>query len=191
MIGRQFQIKINILRSDNGTEYFNKVLETFLSEKGILHQSACFDTLEHDEIAECKNKHLLEVARAMMFYMNIPKYLWGDAILIHMMPTKVLQYATHLECLKKVFLKSRIDFELPLKIFGCTAYVHIPKRLRSKLDPRAEKCVFVGYTPNKKGYKCFNPLIKLYIWKMSYILQKIQFRGSSGTKILGNFRTFA
>ena len=49
---------------------------------------------------------------------------------------------------------------MPLKIFGCTVFVHLPKRLRSKLDPRAEKCIFLGYPPNKKGYKCFNPITK-------------------------------
>ena len=118
-----------------------------MNGKGILHQSTCSNTLEHNGIVEHKNKHLLEVARAMMFYMNIPKYLWGDAILIasyliNKIPTKVLKYTTPLECLKKVFPKSRINSELPLKIFGCTAYVHIPKRLRSKLDPRAEKYVW-------------------------------------------------
>ena len=107
----------------------------------------------------------------MMFYINIPNYLWGDTILIasyliNRMPTKVLKYTTPLECLKKVYPKSRINSKLPLKIFGCTAYVHIPKMLRSKLDPRAEKCVFVGYTPNKKGYKCFNPLTKCFYTTM-------------------------
>ena len=99
-----------------------------------------------------------------------------------------------MECLKKVFPESQINSELSLKIFGCTAYVHIPKRSRSKLNPRAEKCVFVGYIPNKKGYKCFNPLTKRFtqlwmfpLWKMSHILPKIYFRGEiSGTKFLGN-----
>ena len=75
MIENQFQTKINILRSNNGIEYFNKVLDTFSNEKGILHQFSCSDTPEQNGIAERKNKHLLEVARAMMFYMNIPKYL--------------------------------------------------------------------------------------------------------------------
>ena len=31
MIKSQFQTKISILRSNNGTKYFNKVLETFLN----------------------------------------------------------------------------------------------------------------------------------------------------------------
>ena len=46
---------------------------------------------------------------------------------------------------------------LPLKVFGYTVYVHIPNQLQNKLKPRAEKCVFIGYASNKKGYKCFNP----------------------------------
>ena len=95
----------------------------------------------------------------------MPKYLWGDAVLtasylINRMPTRVLQYTTPLSCFKKIFPSSRVYSKLPLKKFGCTAYVHIPKRSRSKLEPRAEKCVFLGYPPNKKGYKCFNPLTK-------------------------------
>ena len=45
-IENQFQTKISILRFDNGTEHFNKVLETFSNEKEILHQSLCSNTLE-------------------------------------------------------------------------------------------------------------------------------------------------
>ena len=82
-----------------------------------------------------------------MFYMNIPKYLWGDAILtasylINWMPTRVLQYITPLDCLKKEFPGSRIHSGLPLKKFGCTVFVHIPNKSRSKLDPRAENVSF-------------------------------------------------
>ena len=42
-----------------------------------------------------------------------------------------------------------------LKVFGCIAYVHIPDELRSKLDPKAEKCIFVGYSVEQKGYRCY------------------------------------
>ncbi len=41
-------------------------------------------------------------------------------------------------------------------MFGCIAYVHVPDELRTKLDPKAEKCVFIGYSLEQKGYRCHN-----------------------------------
>ena len=43
---------------------------------------------------------------------------------------------------------------------GCIAYVHVSDELRTKLDPKAEKCVFIGYPAEKKGYKCYNPVTR-------------------------------
>ena len=159
------KINSSILRSDNGTEYFNKSLGTFLSAKCVQHQSTCHDTGQQNCIVERKNRHLLEVARALMFSMHVPKYLWGDAILaayylINRMPTRVLKYITHLACLKDLFPTCRVTSDLQLKVFGCTVFVHIPTHLLSKFDHRAEKCVFLVYAPNKRGYKCFNPITK-------------------------------
>ncbi|MCO5603657.1 hypothetical protein L7F22_057808 [Adiantum nelumboides] len=42
------------------------------------------------------------------------------------------------------------------KVFGCIAYVHVSNELRTKLDPKVEKCVFIGYSVEQKGYKCYN-----------------------------------
>ena len=49
---------------------------------------------------------------------------------------------------------------LHLKVFGCIAYVHVPDELHTKLDPKAEKCVFIGYSLEQKGYRCYNPLTR-------------------------------
>lgn len=43
------------------------------------------------------------------------------------------------------------------KVFGCITYVHVPDELRTKLDPKAEKCVFIGYSLEQKRYRCYNP----------------------------------
>ena len=42
--------------------------------------------------------------------------------------------------------------DLPLKIFGCTLFVTKNDLHKSKLDPRAQKCVFLEYSSNQKGY---------------------------------------
>ena len=44
LIQNQFQTKIHTLRTDNGKEYFNSTLDTYLSDHGIIHQSSCPNT---------------------------------------------------------------------------------------------------------------------------------------------------
>ena len=44
-------------------------------------------------------------------------------------------------------------FVAHLIIFGCESFMHVPKEKRSKLDNKAEKCIFVGYKDGIKGYK--------------------------------------
>ena len=116
-------------------------------------------------MAERKNKHLLEVARALLFTTNVPKYFWGEAVLmathlINCMLSKVLGFKSPLHVLQNFFPNSKITSSLPLKIFGCTVFIRNTNTSRGKLDPRAKKCVFVGFAPTKKGYKCYDPISK-------------------------------
>jgi hypothetical protein len=43
-----------------------------------------------------------------------------------------------------------------MMVFGCDAYVHVPKENRSKLDKNVEKCIFIGYKDGMKGCKIWN-----------------------------------
>lgn len=58
------------------------------------------------------------------------------------------------------FSNNRLSCTLPLRIFGCTVFVHSHEPNQNKLEPRATKCVFLGYAHNQKGYKCFDPISK-------------------------------
>ncbi|KAL0412240.1 UNVERIFIED_CONTAM: hypothetical protein Slati_3813700 [Sesamum latifolium] len=46
---------------------------------------------------------------------------------------------------------------LPHKVFGYAAFVHVHSHNRGKLDPRDLKCVFLGCSNTKKGYKFYHP----------------------------------
>ena len=80
LIKNQFKATIKILRSDNSTEYINMEFGQFLALHGIEHQTICVNTPEQNGVAERKNRYLLEVARSLMFTMNVPKFLWREAI---------------------------------------------------------------------------------------------------------------
>lgn len=99
MVKTQFQSDIRVLCTDNETEYFNSILGNYLSQEGIVHQNSCTGTPQQNRVAERKNRHLLKVARAIMFTTNVPNIYWEEAILtatylINRMPTRVLRFKT-------------------------------------------------------------------------------------------------
>jgi hypothetical protein len=49
---------------------------------------------------------------------------------------------------------------LPLKVLGCVCFVKDNKPSIGKLDPRAVKCVFIGYLATHKGYVYWSPVEK-------------------------------
>lgn len=42
-----------------------------------------------------------------------------------------------------------------LKVFGCTAFAHVPKQKRAKLDEKSVECTFVGYSDESKAYRLY------------------------------------
>jgi hypothetical protein len=158
MVQNQFNTSIKIVRSDNGGEYMSGNLGMYFREQGIIHQTTCVDTPHQNCVAERKNRHLLEVTRSLM-HTHVPKSYWGDALLtatylINRMPSRVLDFKTPLEVLSPPLSASK---GVSPKVFGCVCFVHVHGSTRGKLDPRSLKCVFVGYSPTQKGYKCYHP----------------------------------
>ncbi|KAK9911087.1 hypothetical protein M0R45_035010 [Rubus argutus] len=156
LVHTQFSSSIHILRSDNGSEYMSNNMSQYLSTQGILHQTSCVGTPQQNGVAERKNRDLLEKTRALMFQMNVPKRFWSHGVLtatyiINRLPSSVLAFKSPLEVLKG----RKIDLS-HLKVFGCICFVHVQAHQRDKLDPRAEKCIFLGYSSTQKGYKCYN-----------------------------------
>lgn len=55
-----------IVRTDNGTEFFNHHLTSLCNQHGIIHQHSCVHTPQQNGRVERKHRHLLVVARALI-----------------------------------------------------------------------------------------------------------------------------
>ena len=108
-------------------------------------------------MAEQKNRHIAEIARELMSKKEMPQSFWAEALhtIVYIMnrtPTAAIHDITP----KKRFIGTKLEVS-HLKVFGCIPYVHVPDELRTKLNLKAKKCIFVGYSLEQKGYRCYNP----------------------------------
>ncbi len=148
--------KVKIIRSDNGGEYTSFAFSSYLASKGIKHEFTVPHTPEQNGVAERQNRTLIEGVRAMLNDSGLPHRFWAEALstavyVRNRSPTKVLQSMTPCEAWHGI--KPNVK---TLRIFGCRAYAHVPKVERRKLEPKARKCVLLGYGEQKKGYRLFD-----------------------------------
>ena len=163
LIYNQFDKRIRSFRSDNAREYFSSEVNQYMNDHGIVHESSCVNTPQQNGLAERKIGHIISSARSLLFQGNCPKTYWSDAVatavhLINRMPSRTLSLRSPIDLLASSHPELSLSTNLFAKVFGCVAYVH--SHLAGKLDPRAIKCIFVGYSSTQKGYVCYHPLTK-------------------------------
>ena len=149
--------KIGTLRSDRGGEYQSEDFEEYLKKEGIKHEMSVARCPEQNGVAERINHTLVESARAMIAHAGLPNCFWAEAVataayLRNRLPTstfknKITPYEKWYET------KPNLSH---LKVFGSVAYAHIPDQERKKLDQKAEKLRFVGYSLQSKGYRLYD-----------------------------------
>ncbi|GJV96851.1 putative ribonuclease H-like domain-containing protein [Tanacetum coccineum] len=72
--------KVKIIRSDNGTEFKNKVMDDFCREKGIRREYSVARTPQQNGVAERRNRTLIEAARTMLADSKLPTTFWAEAV---------------------------------------------------------------------------------------------------------------
>ncbi|GAA0142096.1 transmembrane signal receptor [Lithospermum erythrorhizon] len=75
--------------------------------------------------------------------------------IINLSPTTILEG----EVPKEVWSGKKVSYK-HLRVFGCRAFVHVPKDERSKLDNKSRQCVYLSYGDEKFGYKLYHPITK-------------------------------
>ncbi|GJS34334.1 retrovirus-related pol polyprotein from transposon TNT 1-94 [Tanacetum coccineum] len=111
--------KVKIIRSDNGTEFKNKVMDDFCREKVIKREYSVGRTPQQNGVAERKNMTLIEAARTMLADSKLPTTFWAEAVsTASYVQNRVLIVKPHNKTPYELFrgFKPAIGF---MKPFGC------------------------------------------------------------------------
>ncbi|GJR12409.1 retrovirus-related pol polyprotein from transposon TNT 1-94 [Tanacetum coccineum] len=139
LIENQTGRKIKRLRTDNGLEFCSREFEAFCRDEGIV--SALHLTL-------------LERTRCLLLNAGLDRSFWAEALnttcyLVNRSPATAIDCKTPIE----VWTGKPADYS-KLRVFGCPAYYHVSD---GKLNPRANKGIFMGYGDGVKGYRIWSP----------------------------------
>jgi hypothetical protein len=153
LVEKQYGHQIQRLRTDNGGEYVNNNFTSYCTTQGIQIQHTVPYTPQQNGIAERKNHTLKEMANCMIQSKGLSLKYWVEAIncanyIVNCTPTKALKNITP----KEAWTKIKPDVS-HFRVFGSIAWDHIPDEKRKALQPKSEKCKFVGYSEDVKGYR--------------------------------------
>ena len=142
--------RLKTLRTDNGLEFCNDVFDKYCKSEGIPRHHTVRKTPQQNGVAERMNRTLLDKSGCMLFSAGLPKNFWGEAVvtaayLVNRSPSSAIEFKTP----EEVWTGKTPDIS-HLRVFGCSAYAH---QKEGKLDPRAVKCVFLGFPEGTKGYR--------------------------------------
>ncbi|KAF7768461.1 hypothetical protein Agabi119p4_7704 [Agaricus bisporus var. burnettii] len=138
----------------------SKAFISFTELAGIERRHSTRNRPQQNGLAERANRTMGERITAMLSESQLPASFWGECIssMVHvwnMLPTASLSGTTPFQA----FYKRKPDVS-HLRVWGCTAYVHVQRDKRNSLQPHYEKCVFIGYPAGYKGWKFYNPVTK-------------------------------
>ncbi|KAJ9551027.1 hypothetical protein OSB04_015072 [Centaurea solstitialis] len=148
--------RVKKLRTDNGTEFRNAKLQSFLEDVGISHNFSAVRTPQQNGVVERKNRTLVEAARSMMAHSGVPQSFWTEAVstACYTQNRTLIVKRTGKTAYEMVEQrKPNIDY---FRVFGCKCYVLNDRDDLGKFEPKSDESIFIGYSYNSKAYRVFN-----------------------------------
>jgi len=159
LIQNQLDCRIRKLQTDGGGEYSSKYFLGFLASHGIIWQVTAPYSPVSNGIAERTNRGILDPVRCMLKQSGLPTSFWAEAARV---AVYIKNHATHRSIGKTPYeaLYGRKPEIGHLRSFGCIAYTHVPEAKHTKLDDRATRYIFIGYTETPSIWRVCDPVTK-------------------------------
>jgi hypothetical protein len=171
-----FGCKIKALQEDKGGEYMSTAFDNYLRSEGIVRRHLTRNRPQQNGMAERGNCTVDENTTAMLHEANLPlsfKAL-ADAAYINMHPTShIPENNTPYE----LWYKQKPDVS-HLRVWGCLAYVHVQKDKRDTSGIHFQKCIFVGYPTEYKGWLFYNPVTRKVVTSERAVFDERYFPGN-------------
>ncbi|GJU59185.1 retrovirus-related pol polyprotein from transposon TNT 1-94 [Tanacetum coccineum] len=153
-------LKVKIIRCDNGGEFRNKEMDKFCSRKGIKREFSNARTPQQNGVAKRRNRTLIEAARTMLADAKLPVTFWAEAV-------NTACYVQNMVLVNKSQNKTPyglfngrspvIGF---LRPFGCHVMILNTLDHLEKFDAKGDEGYFVGYSLNSKAFRVFSKRTK-------------------------------
>ena len=172
-VERETGRKLKCLRTDNGGEYRGP-FEDYCKTHGIRHEKVPPKTPQMNGLAERMNRTIAEKVRSMLSHAKLPKAFWAEAVktavdLINLSPSRPLNG----EIPEEVWSGKKASYGL-LRVFGCRAFVHIPKDERGKLDAKSKECIYLGSPRDELGFRLWDPTNKKIVRSRDVVFHEDQ-----------------
>ncbi|GKC00324.1 retrovirus-related pol polyprotein from transposon TNT 1-94, partial [Tanacetum coccineum] len=132
------------------------VLTAFYESVGISHKKSVPRTPQQNGVVERRNRTFVEVARSMLIFSKALMFLWAEAVATACYTQKrSLIYTRHNKTLYELVYDKKLDLKF-LRVFGALCYPTNDSEDLGKLQAKADIGIFIGYAPNRKGYRIYN-----------------------------------
>lgn len=148
------QAPVRIIRTDNGTEFTNQELRSYLEDVGITHQTSVVRTPQQNEVVERRNRTLVEAARTRLIFSSAP--LWADAVATSCFTQNRSLVHPRFNKTPYELVNNRKPDISYLHMFGALCYPTNDREDLGKLKAKGDIGIFIGYSENSRAFRVYN-----------------------------------
>nr|GEX87482.1 integrase, catalytic region, zinc finger, CCHC-type, peptidase aspartic, catalytic [Tanacetum cinerariifolium]GEX87485.1 integrase, catalytic region, zinc finger, CCHC-type, peptidase aspartic, catalytic [Tanacetum cinerariifolium] len=141
------------VRTDNGTEFKNKTLAKLFDVVGITQQFSAARTPQQNGVVERRNRTLVEAARTMLIFANLPLFLWVEALVTTCFTQNRLIIHKRFDKTPYELINKRKPNIKFFCVYGCRCYLLNDYDDVGKLREKGDIRVFVGYSKESVAFR--------------------------------------